>query len=148
MDPIPSQPKLKLNKHAAAAFEAMRAAAAAEGVKLKVDHSFRSRATAEKNAKKADNNAAAAGFSSHRLGLAVDLVLQTAATAGDWTDVSTRMDNLPEMYRSPSYKWMAENGSGHGWHPYSAEPWHWEYNPSDFRTTFFAEADEALKPGG
>ena len=41
MDPIPSQPKLKLNKHAAAAFEAMRAAAAAEGVKLKVDNSFR-----------------------------------------------------------------------------------------------------------
>lgn len=148
LEPITSQPGLRLNRHAAAAFETMRAAAAADGVRLLVGNSFRTRATAERNAARAGNRAAVAGFSSHTLGLAVDLTLQTTATAGEWTDRSTRMDNLTEMYRSPSYKWLAEHGAAEGWYPYRAEPWHWEYNPEGFRTTFFAALDASLRPTG
>jgi D-alanyl-D-alanine dipeptidase len=143
---IPGQTDKRLNKHAAASFANMRAAAEADGVALVVKGAFRSRATAKKSAAKADNKAAVASFSSHTLGLAVDLKLQTAATKGDWTDVSTRMDNLTEMYRSPAYKWMAEHASEYGWYPYRREPWHWEHNPSGFRATFFAEAEAALRP--
>ena len=142
---IPGQTDKKLNKHAAASFVTMREAAKADGVALTVKSAFRLRSVAKKSAAKAGNKAAVAKFSSHTLGLAVDLKLQTAATKGEWTDVSTRMDNLTEMYRSPAYKWMAEHAAAHGWYPYRAEPWHWEHNPSGFRTTFFAEAEAALR---
>jgi D-alanyl-D-alanine dipeptidase len=145
---IPSQKGLKLNKHAAQAFSAMHAAAAAQGVALRVKNSFRDRAVAEANAKKAGNKKAVASYSSHSLGLAVDLSLHTTATKGEWTETSTRMDNLVKMYRAPAYKWMAEHAAEHGWYPFRNEPWHWEYNPEGFRNKFFAEADDSIRPPG
>jgi hypothetical protein len=147
LEPMTSQPKLRLNRHARAAFETMRAAAEKDGVRLRASNSFRPRTTARRSAAKAGNKAAVASFSSHTLGLAVDLQLHVAATKGQWTETSTRMDNLVGMYRSPGYKWMAQHAAGHGWYPYRAEPWHWEYNPEGFRETFWADAEERIRPG-
>lgn len=144
---IPSQSSLKLNRHAAAAFDAMVQAAKVQGVGIRASNSFRDRKKAQKNAAKAGNASAVAGYSSHSLGLAVDLLLHTAPTKGQWTETSTRMDNLVKMYRSPAYKWMAEHGADHGWYPFRNEPWHWEYNPEGFRKTFFAELDAGHRPG-
>jgi hypothetical protein len=144
---IPSQSSLRLNRHAAATFDAMVQDAAADGVQLRVSNSFRDRKKAEKNAAKAGNSAAVAGYSSHSLGLAVDLLLHTAATQGEWTETSTRMDNLVDMYRAPAYKWLAEHAAAYGWYPFRNEPWHWEYNPEGFRETFFAELDATHRPG-
>lgn len=143
---VAGQGDLRLNEHAQVAFEKMQAAALKDGVKLIIGNSFRSRATAEANAKKADNSKAVADFSTHSLGLAVDLNLKVAAIKDQFVEQSTRMDRMVNMYKSPSYKWMAEHGREYGWFAYRNEPWHWEYNPPGFRDTFWAKAEEGCAP--
>jgi hypothetical protein len=34
------------------------------------------------------------------------------------------------------------NAQKYGWYPFILEPWHWEYNPDNFRDTFFSGYEE------
>lgn len=136
----------QLNKHAAAQFAAMLAAAASDGVYISINNSFRDRGKAEANAKKADNAKAVASFSSHSLGLAVDLNLWTASMGARGSEVGTAMHNILSLLHSPAYKWIYEKGADYGFYQYRREPWHWEYNPEGFREKFWAEAEPDLAP--
>jgi D-alanyl-D-alanine dipeptidase len=142
--------KKQMNKHAAEAFASMRKAARADGVTITVGNAYRERKTAEKSAAKSGNAKAVASFSSHSLGLAMDLVLwvpEMAQTGKKWTESSTKkFPNVVRMLSSPAYKWLYMNGASYGFYQYRNEPWHWEYNPPGFQEKFFSE-DPALKPG-
>ncbi len=100
---------------AAAAWESMRAAAAAEGVQLYAIDTYRSWESqdrahqaflrGEKHA-----NVLAPGRSQHGNGLAVDLTNGSLLGPGD-----------------REWEWMQANGRRFGWHPISNESWHWEF---------------------
>jgi LAS superfamily LD-carboxypeptidase LdcB len=143
--PVPGQTGLRLHREAAAAFERMRAAAAAEGVTLVIGNAYRTPERAAAAAARAGNRAAVASFSSHSLGLAVDLDVSHGGLR--LRETSTRpFQNLVDMYRSPVHKWTFLRGEEHGFYPYRREPWHWEYNPPGFRERF-RRAAPAPAPG-
>jgi hypothetical protein len=140
VDPTPLPGGGTLNKHAAQAFRQMHAAALADGVPLRVLSGFRNRAAEEAMAKKNTNRLAFGGFSPHSLGLAADVALRVGTSArADFSETSTRMDELGGMLRSPAYKWIYVHGADYGFYQYRNEPWHWEYNPTGFKTLFWAE---------
>jgi hypothetical protein len=142
-------PGFRLNRHAAAAFAAMRAAAAADleagggqGVALEpaggAGSFYRTPAASAAAAAASGNNAAVANFSSHNLGLAVDL--RMSFPGHPFAEATTRpMRNVVDMRQSPAHKWMFVRGARWGFYPYQNEPWHWEYNPPGFRDVFLAE---------
>jgi hypothetical protein len=132
----------QLNKHAAEKFATMLEAAAADGVRISINNSFRPRKVAEANAAKHGNPKAVAKYSSHSLGLAVDLNLWTAAMGKRLSEVTTAMTNVTRMLGAPTYKWMFQRGAEFGFYQYRNEPWHWEYNPPGFSKTFWAEAPD------
>jgi hypothetical protein len=130
----------RLNTYATAAFLTMKEAAATDGVPLTVMSGFRSRASEEAGARQNTNRFAFGGFSPHSLGLAADISLRVGTSArADFSEASTRMDKLVNMLSSPVYKWIYLNGAQYGFFQYRAEPWHWEYNPPGFKTTYWAE---------
>ncbi len=94
----------------ARAFRAMRRAAAADGVALRVVSGFR---TFERQAelyrawrRGAGHRAARPGHSNHQAGRALDLDLATG-----------------------TYAWLQANARRHGFHrTVRGEPWHWEYH--------------------
>ncbi len=129
---VPGERGQRLHRDAAAAYQQMRTAAAAEGVTLAIRRSYRPRERAQAAAARADNPAAVAPFSSHTLGLAVDLKMSHGTLR--FTETTTHpFQNLVDMYKSPVHKWMFLRGEARGWFPYRREPWHWEYNPPGFR---------------
>ena len=133
--PVEGQPGHKLHREAAAAFVRMREAAAADGVKLHILDADRRFEAARKRAKKAKNKKAVGDFSSHSLGLAVDLRMSTRRQ--HFSEVSAKdFQNIVDMTAAPAHKWMFLHGESFGWYPYQHEPWHWEYNPSGFRDAF------------
>lgn len=105
----------KLLPPAAAAWEEMRAAAAADGIDLKVIDSYR---TWESQARAYDAhlrgekaaNVLPPGTSEHGNGLAVDVTNGSIIGRDDaeWT-------------------WLQDNATRFGWHPISNETWHWEF---------------------
>lgn len=104
-----------LARPAAAAFRAMRDAAARDGVRLHVVSSFRSmdeqRALYAAYLRGDGNLAAQPGYSNHQSGIAVDI------TTGGSRD-------------SASYRWLAKNAERFGFHnTVKSEPWHWEHLP-------------------
>jgi D-alanyl-D-alanine dipeptidase len=165
LSPIPAQiqaPKgEKLNKHALASLEKMHSDALSEGVELKILDAYRDPETSKANAAKADNRAAVAKFSAHNLGLAIDFTLsftwkdevtdkdgntKEKTTKKTWSEATTKpFSNVVGMRESPVHKWLFVRGAEYGWYPYQDEPWHFEYNPTGFRDTFWSEADEAVK---
>ncbi|HYD40162.1 MAG TPA: M15 family metallopeptidase [Anaeromyxobacter sp.] len=140
--PVPDERGHRLHREAAEAYVRMRTAAAGDGVTLTIGSSYRSPARAAASAARAGNAAAVASFSSHSLGLAVDLRMAQGGLR--FAEATTRpFQNVVDMYRSPVHKWMFLRGEDHGWFPYRREPWHWEYNPPGFRTRFRGEAPAA-----
>ena len=138
---IPGTRGLRLHRDASASFVQLRAAAAGEGVTLSIGNSYRPLARAQASAARAGNSLAVASFSSHTLGLAVDLEMSHSGVR--FSEASTRpFQNLVDMYRSPVHKWMFLRGENHGWYPYRREPWHWEYNPPGFRERLRAPRSE------
>lgn len=135
----------RLYRAAQESFVRMRAAALADGVPLIVVSSYRDPAVARRRAAAADNPAAVASFSSHSLGLAVDLQMSMSYEdpSGQQQDLrftettTTPMQNVVDMRKSPVHKWIFLHGAEYGWFPYQNEPWHWEYNPEGFRQAFF-----------
>ena len=129
---VPGERGLKLHRDASASYVELRTAAAADGVTISINNSYRTPETAQKNAAKAGNATAVAKFSSHSLGLAVDLNVSQGTLT--FREVKTRpFSNLVGMYKSPVHKWMFLRGEAFGWYPYRPEPWHWEYNPKGLR---------------
>jgi hypothetical protein len=150
----PQQPAgHRLYERAQDAFVRMRAAAWTDGVPLIVLSSYRDPAVARARAAAAANPAAVASFSAHSLGLAVDLRMsfryQGAAGPQErrFAETTTRpMQNVVDMRQSPAHKWMMLRGAEFGWFPYQNEPWHWEFNPPNFRQEFH-QAVAAAQPG-
>jgi hypothetical protein len=134
----------QLNKHAAEQFAKVVEAAAADGVHFSINNSFRSRAKAKAGAARSGNSKAVASYSSHSMGLAVDLNLWVKGL-GKRGGVSTDMTNIVKLLSTPGYKWMYDRGAEFGWYQYRNEPWHWEYNPPGFAATFWAD-DATLAP--
>lgn len=132
--PVEGQPRKKLHPVAAASFAEMRAAAAADGVRLLIKSANRTFEESRRRAKAAGNKRAIGDFSSHNLGLAVDLFL--SAGRQKFKETSTGFRNVVRMTAAPAHKWMWLNGAKFGWYPYQHEPWHWEYNPPGFRAAF------------
>lgn len=100
---------------AAAAWETMREAAAADGIELTAIDTYRTwesqdRAHRQHLAGVKKANVLPAGTSEHGNGLAVDI------TNGSIID---RAD--------PEWRWLDANAARFGWHPISNEAWHWEF---------------------
>jgi hypothetical protein len=148
---VPGQPDHRLWPEARDAFVRMREAAAADGVRLEITSSWRSRARQQAAALQQGNpNAVSPRNSAHMYGLAVDLNMRVPGLSlvNASTRAHDRMANIVRMYRSPNYKWLAVNGSRFGWFPYRREPWHWEYNPPGFAARFEASSSKGTKPAG
>lgn len=140
---VPGQERYKLNPHALDSFVRMREQAKRDGVDLNVVSAHRYPQTAQRNAARSGNPNAVASFSSHSLGLAVDINM---SHRNDFKTKETATGSMPELVRmrqSPVHKWLVLHGEKYGWYPYQNEPWHWEYNPPGFREKFWAEF-----PGG
>jgi LAS superfamily LD-carboxypeptidase LdcB len=132
----PTQPSGKrLNKHALKRFLDMRKAALNDGVALIVLSAYRDPKKAKAKAKRVNNKNAVASFSAHSLGLAFDLKMSHGKKRFRETKTSP-MQNVVNMRTSSAHKWLFLRGAKYGWFPYQNEPWHWEYNPSNFRETF------------
>jgi hypothetical protein len=100
---------------AAAAWEEMRAAAAADGIDLKAIDLYRSWET-QSRAYEAHlrgdkkEHVLPPGTSEHGNGLAVDITNGHIIGTQD-----------------PEHEWMRSNAARYGWHPISNETWHWEF---------------------
>ena len=71
-----------------------------------------------------------AANSSHSYGLAMDLTLSDSDQDFNVREIKTgNAKNLMKYFGSPATKWMMANGASYNWHPYTNEPWHFEYNP-------------------
>lgn len=139
---VPGEQAMRLHRDASASYVRMRAAASAEGVTLAINNAYRAPAVAQANAARAGNRLAVAAFSSHTLGLAIDVNMSHGGLR--FAETSTRpFANLVGMYNSPVHKWMFLRGESHGWFPYRREPWHWEYNPPGFREKLRSAQGEA-----
>lgn len=137
LKPVSGQPGHQLFSEAAEKFSDMADIAALDGVELTILSSWRDPAVARANAAKAGNAAAVAAFSSHSLGLAVDVKM----SGGDqhFSEIQTHpMSNVFAMRSSAVHKWLVFRGAWFGWYPYGNEPWHWEYNPPGFRDRYRA----------
>lgn len=138
-EPVPDEGEWKLNKHAKAAYLRLREAAAADGVDMTIQSGHRDPKRAAANAARVGNPYAVASFSSHSLGLAIDFVLPKAGGEDQYRLTTSPMSEVVEMRKSPVHKWLHLYGHEFGWFPFQHEPWHWEYNPQDFRDVFFSE---------
>lgn len=143
--PVPAQEQRKLNRFAEASFVMMRDAAKKDGVELFILSANRDPAVAARNAERTGNAFAVASFSSHILGLAMDLRMSQGGRTFD--EVTTRpMSNIVAMRSSPVHKWLFVHGARYGWYPYTHEPWHWEYNPPGFRARFWKDFPGGMPP--
>ncbi|WP_181197468.1 D-alanyl-D-alanine carboxypeptidase family protein [Enhygromyxa salina] len=70
--------------------------------------------------------------SPHETGLAIDI-----GVGGLVPNRKTR----DEQRETPLHKWLVDNAHRFGWHPYKAEPWHWEF-PISKRAWESGEADD------
>jgi D-alanyl-D-alanine carboxypeptidase len=127
---------IQLRADAALALEAMVAAARRQLPKaalapdrLTVFSGFRSPAyDADRCAHEGNcDGVGRASCSSHRTGLAVDLML--GAAPGAEVD-SSRDANRFWQTQTPAYQWLVDNGARYGFVNYAFEPWHWEWKVS------------------
>lgn len=103
---------------AAAAWESMRAAAAADGVQLYAIDTYRSWESQDRAHQaylrgEKSANVLPPGRSEHGNGLAVDLTNGSLLGPGD-----------------REWQWMQAHGRRFGWYPISNESWHWEFRGS------------------
>lgn len=137
LQPIPGRPGERLNIHALGSFVRMSQDAQGIGIHLIALNGYRSPETSAALASKSGNPDAVASFSVHNLGLAIDL--QMSYGTQHYRETTTvPMENVVRMRQSPVHKWIFLRGASYGWFPLQNEPWHWEYNPPGFRTTFRA----------
>jgi peptidoglycan hydrolase-like protein with peptidoglycan-binding domain len=141
--PVPAQGKNELNRYAAESFAKMYADAKAKKVDLKILNSDRSCSAANARAGQVSNpNAVASCPNSHTIGLAIDFKMIPGPYQRDKELHTTPFKNIIDLLQTPTYKWLFLNAQKYGWYPYILEPWHWEYNPDNFRNTFFSEYEQ------
>ena len=63
------------------------------------------------------------GFSNHRSGRTMDVKLLESGP-GD-----VKSSEIERMRKTNAWIWLDKNAKYFGFYPYTAEPWHWEYNP-------------------
>ncbi|MEM7683033.1 MAG: D-alanyl-D-alanine carboxypeptidase family protein [Planctomycetota bacterium] len=144
--PVPDETSKKLNRHAVESYVKMRAAAEADGVDLTILSGHRDPARARQNAARVGNSFAVASFSSHSLGLAIDVALPRAESDQPYRLRTRPMADVVAMRQSPVHKWLHLHGHKFGWYPFQHEPWHWEFNPPGFREVFFADFPDGPPP--
>jgi D-alanyl-D-alanine carboxypeptidase/N-acetylmuramoyl-L-alanine amidase len=123
---------IALHRHAAAAWKALVEAARADGIAkplLLIVSGYRSSARQKQlweaalrkygSREQARKWVAPPGGSAHQSGRAIDFHLGGKNSSA----------NVAQLRTLPAYKWLAANARRFGFYPYSAEPWHWEYNP-------------------
>lgn len=123
---------IQLHRAAYGAYQRMKAAAERDGIPanlLTITSGYRSSATQrrlfEAAVRRYGSESAARrwvappGGSSHQTGRTVDLNL----------GLSNDSRNVPALRATMAYRWLVCNAHRFGFTPYSAEPWHWEYNP-------------------
>jgi len=138
---------VELGPATAKAYEALLANARAAGFKaplFEIASAFRTDdeqsalvAKAEKTHPGANNRkyVASAGGSAHRTGHAIDFFLGGR----------NRRENIGDLEKLESYKWLKANAASFGFAPYKAEPWHWEYNPGPDAKEEEGEGDDDAK---
>lgn len=105
----------QLQADAAKAFLEMHAAAAKEGIELRVNSSFRTYREQKEQRKRKGELAAKPGFSKHQSGLAVDIANTRRKIKGRW-------------HKTIVYWWLHRNAEKFGFQQTVAyEPWHWEF---------------------
>lgn len=122
---------MKAKPEAAAAFKAMRAAAAADGVNLGVTGAYRTLQRQIELKKEKPTLAATPGKSNHGWGLAFDM-------------------DFGSNVNSPGFQWMAKNARRFGISgplPSPYEPWHWTYIGGEDPTAV-AQATKMQTGGG
>jgi LAS superfamily LD-carboxypeptidase LdcB len=73
---------------------------------------------------------AAPGFSNHQAGVAIDLWQERTKGNEIRNSTSTKPVNWPEKWRRTwFFDWLQGNAVRFHFHPYTVEPWHWEYRP-------------------
>jgi hypothetical protein len=68
---------------------------------------------------------AAPGFSNHQAGLAIDL--RQERTQGNEIYNSTDPEWVQKWQSTWFFRWLQQNATRFGFHPYVVEPWHWEF---------------------
>jgi len=119
---------LRMEREAAAAYNAMVAAARKDGVILKPNSGYRTHEEQEKLYKKDKTKAERPGHSTHQAGIAVDIQLNP-----------TKRNNLKS---SEEYKWLCKNAAEHGFIPSELardEPYHWIYVGKEEAKEWFAD---------
>jgi D-alanyl-D-alanine carboxypeptidase len=124
--------RIQLHRLAAKAWQAMVAAARADGIPhplLFPTSGYRSSKTQAKlwqqvlkrygSRNEARKWVAPPGGSAHQSGRAIDL----------WLGFGISSKNVRQMRQTRAYKWLVNNAELFGFYPYQQEPWHWEYNP-------------------
>jgi D-alanyl-D-alanine carboxypeptidase len=139
-DLVAIAPGVQLHRDAASALEAMQAAAAAEGIDIRVLSAFRSIALqkqiffdvkSERNQSALERAQVSAppGFSEHSTGYAVDL--------GDGRAPATNLS--PSFDGTDAFRWLQNNANRFHFHlsfpqanrqGVSYEPWHWRFEGS------------------
>jgi LAS superfamily LD-carboxypeptidase LdcB len=120
----------------------MHEAAKRDGVPLKVVSGYRPPPRPDKAVSK--NPMAKATNSSHNYGLALDFQLSVDQLHVKETNTHD-VDNLLAYYGSSVTKWLVMNAARFDFHPYSKEPWHYEYNPDGMAEEIIAGAKAASK---
>lgn len=134
---VPGQGNNRLQPEAAASFAIMAEAARADGVSLRIGGSGQPRQIADSRRRALSRSrTAVAAFSSHNMGLGVDLDLVPGVRE---TFSTVPMPLIVERMQTAAHKWMLVHGPEYGWYPYRAEPWHFEFNPPGYRERFRAE---------
>ncbi|HEX6289290.1 MAG TPA: peptidoglycan-binding protein [Herpetosiphonaceae bacterium] len=141
--------RISLHRLAASAWRALVSAARADGIAdplLLPVSGYRSPETQEtlwQNAlkkygspDKARTWVAPPGNSAHQTGRAIDFYL-------GGKNASSQVAYLRTL---PAFTWLAAQAERFGFYPYTAEPWHWEYNPPASGQLELAEALDEL-PG-
>jgi len=122
--------KLQLESAAYAAYLSMVESARADGIKfplLTIVSAYRSEERQARlfaaavlkygSPEAARKWVAPPGSSVHGTGRALDLWLGSANSSA----------NVAALRETAAWKWLVENAAGHGFGPYKAEPWHWEF---------------------
>lgn len=125
-----SAKKVKLEVHAAAAYQAMVAHARKDGFEAPLflivsglRDQKRQKELYEKalvkygSAAEARKWVAPPGKSAHETGCAVDM----------WLGFACGKENNEKIKATPAYEWLKKNANDHGFNPYPLEGWHWEY---------------------
>jgi hypothetical protein len=142
---VPGQTGHKLFSEATDAFEKMAKIAAYDNITLTIVSSWRDPGVAAANAAASGNAMAVAAFSSHSLGLAIDIAMSGGGQ--HFQETTTRpMSNVAGMRSSEAHKWMVLRAEKFGWYPYGHEPWHWEYNPPGLRDRYRKALEPAAPP--